>query len=220
MPLTLPIMASASHDTDHYPALSALNDLLFCERRCFLHRVEGVWVENAHTVLGSQEHRRVHAAHDGNELGMRKARGLWVVSHQLRVVGVCDLVEFRGDVPYPVEYKRGKRRRWDNNEVQLCAQAMAPEEMFGVAVPAGSLFFLKTQRRQKIAFNADLRARTQAAAQRLHELVKQSQAPPPTLHPKCKQCSLHSLCLPELIAASESYRRATIRLFQVSDDPS
>jgi CRISPR-associated exonuclease Cas4 len=209
-----------TRDTDSYPPLSALNDLLFCERRCFLHRVEEVWVENAHTVSGSQDHRRVHAARDAEESGIRTARGLCVVSHRLRVVGVCDLVEFHGDVPYPVEYKRGKRRRWDNNEVQLCAQAMALEEMLGVEIPAGALFFVKTKRRHEVAFDADLRTRTEAAAQRLRQVLRQSQAPSPVLHPKCKQCSLHSLCLPELISASEAYQRATGRLFQVSDDPS
>ena len=43
--------------TDDYPPLSALNDLLFCERRCALHRIEQVWVDNslrskAHAGIG------------------------------------------------------------------------------------------------------------------------------------------------------------------------
>ena len=29
---------------DYYLPISALNDLLFCERRCALHRIEQVWV--------------------------------------------------------------------------------------------------------------------------------------------------------------------------------
>ena len=84
-------------DPEAYPPLSALNDLLFCERRCFLHRVEGVWVENHHTTGGTLDHRRVHQTKDADHAHVRTARGLWVVSHRLRVVGVCDLVEFRPD---------------------------------------------------------------------------------------------------------------------------
>src|SRR5580700_5465984 len=178
MPSSLPLVASSTPDTANYPPSSALNDLLFCERRCFLHRVEQVWVENVHTTSGSLDHRRAHGGGNSEEPGGRVARGLWVVSHRLRVVGVCDVVEFHGDVPFPVEYKRGKRRRWDNNEVQLCAQAIALEEMLGRDVPAGALFFVKTKRRQEVAFDAGLHARTIAAAERLHEILGMTSAPP------------------------------------------
>ncbi|MBA4067501.1 MAG: CRISPR-associated protein Cas4 [Isosphaera sp.] len=207
-------------DPDGYPPLSALNDLLFCERRCFLHRVEGVWVENHHTAAGTLDHRRVHRPRDADAGGTRTARGLWIVSHRLRVVGVCDLVEFRPDpaggpdVPFPVEYKRGRRRRWDNNEVQLCAQAVALEEVLKVPVPAGALYFVKTRRRQEVAFDARLRDRTADAAARLHALLAARTAPPPVVHPKCRQCSLHAACLPDLVAAPAAYRRAAANLFR------
>src|SRR4051794_25580883 len=136
--MTVPLPTIPSADSDDYPPLSALNDLLFCPRRCFLHRVEGVWVENVHTTSGSLEHKRVHTPRDSDESPFRVARGLRIVSHRLRVVGVADLVEFHPDpaggrdVPFPVEYKRGRRRRWDNDEAQLCAQALCLEEMLGV----------------------------------------------------------------------------------------
>src|SRR5690348_5859190 len=113
---------SPGDDSDAYPPLSALNDLLFCPRRCFLHRVEGLWRENAHTASGSLQHRRVHSAHDAEELPFRIARGLRLISHRLRLVGIADVVEFHPDpaggpeLPYPVEYKRGRRRRWENDD--------------------------------------------------------------------------------------------------------
>ena len=213
----LPILPA---DPETYPPLSALNDLLFCERRCFLHRVEQIWVENHHTAAGSVDHRRVHQTRDADESSIRTARGLWVVSHRLRVVGVTDMVEFHPnpdggpEVPFPVEYKRGKRRKWDNNDVQLCAQAMALEEMLGTHIPAGALFFVKSRRRQDVPFDAKLRKRTQDAATRLHDLLAQQSAPAPRPHPKCKQCSLHRVCLPDLIADPSAYRRAAAGLFR------
>lgn len=218
-----PLAVVPPADPDAYPPLSALNDLLFCERRCYLHRVEGVWVENHHTAGGTADHRRVHRARDADAPTNRTARGLWVVSHRLRVVGVCDLVEFRPDpaggpdVPFPVEYKRGRRRRWDNNEVQLCAQAMGLEEMLGVPVPAGALYFVKTRRRQEVAFDDRLRRKTAAAAGRLLGLLTDRTAPAPVVHPKCKQCSLHPVCLPDLVAAPAAYRRAAAALFRPAD---
>ena len=206
-------------DGADYPPLSALNDLLFCARRCFLHRVEGVWVENVHTNAGTLDHRRVHTTRDADIAGARTARGLWVVSHQLRLVGVCDLVEFRPgspEVPFPIEYKRGKRRKWDNDEVQLCAQAMCLEEMLGAPVPAGAIFHVRSRHRREIAFTPDLRSRTEDAAARLHALLATTAAPPPVVHPKCKQCSVRTVCMPDLLAAPGAYRRAAAGLFRVT----
>jgi CRISPR-associated exonuclease Cas4 len=120
----------STHDEDFQP-IRALNDLLFCPRRCALHRIEQVWVENAHTLEGTHRHRRAHA--DGDEDdgdGVRCVRGLWLRSSRLRLVGKADVVELHarddGSIPYPVEYKRGRKRRWDNDDVQLCAQAFVP----------------------------------------------------------------------------------------------
>lgn len=200
---------------EEYPPLSALNDLLFCARRCFLHRVEGVWVENAHTLTGSQDHRRVHAAKDGDLATGRTARGLRLLSHSLKIQGVADLVEFPGGVPFPVEYKRGRRWKWDNDDVQLCAQAICLEEMLGVTIPAGAVFHVKSKRRRDVPFTTQLRDDTRRAAERLHALLKQSLAPPPVLHKKCKQCSLHALCMPELLTAPAAYRREADGLFSL-----
>jgi CRISPR-associated exonuclease Cas4 len=220
-----PLPVVPSPDTDDYPPLSALNDLLFCPRRCFLHRVEGIWVENVHTASGSLDHQRVHTARDADESPFRSARGLRLVSHRLRLVGVADLVEFHpdpaggADVPFPVEYKRGRRRRWDNDEAQLCAQALCLEEMLGVAVPAGAIFHVKSKRRRPVAFDAALRRLTEEAAVRLHELLASRIAPPPVVHPKCRQCSLNSLCLPDLVAAQARYQRAARDLFRPEPFP-
>jgi CRISPR-associated exonuclease Cas4 len=213
----LPIVPKA--DSDDYPPLSALNDLLFCPRRCYLHRVEGVWTDNVHTASGTLDHKRVHTPRDADESSFRVARGLRIVSHRLRVVGVADVVEFHPDpaggpeVPFPVEYKRGRRRRWDNDEAQLCAQALCLEEMLGVAVPGGAIFHVKSKRRREVTFDAALRRHTEDAAARLHHLLASGLTPPPLVHPKCRQCSVNALCLPDLVAAPARYQRAARELF-------
>lgn len=182
-----------------YPTLSSLNHLLFCERRCALLRIENVWVENVFTLEGRQRHRVVHAEGDAGRSvdGGRAVRNLDLVSHRLRIVGKGDVVEF-GDFPRPVEFKRGRRRRWDNDDVQLCAQALCLEEMFSVAVPAGDVFHLASRRRRTVLFDALLRARTEEAVRRLHDLVASDATPPPVLKPRCKGCSLADVCLPQV----------------------
>jgi CRISPR-associated exonuclease Cas4 len=205
---------------DALQPLSALNDLLFCPRRCALHRLEQIWVENQYTLEGSQAHRKVHAGSspDDSNSVIRVVRGLWLRSRRLRLIGKADVVEFRPE-PYPVEYKRGRRRRWDNDDVQLCAQALCLEEMLGVRVPRGAIFHVRSKRRREVEFDAALRGVTEDASARLHALLRASEVPAPVLHAKCKACSLHAVCMPELLTAREAYRRAATGLFTVSEDP-
>jgi len=204
-------------DDDLQP-IRALNDLLFCPRRCALHRIEQVWVENQFTLEGSLAHQRVHknAVHDDDGSSVRSVRGLWLRSNRLRLIGVADLVEFRPE-PFPVEYKRGRRRRWDNDDVQLCAQALCIEEMLGVAVPRGAVFHVRSKRRREITFDPQMRRRTEEAVEQLHRLTQSGTVPPPVLHPKCQACSLHAVCMPELLSAQDAYRRAADQLFIVAE---
>jgi CRISPR-associated exonuclease Cas4 len=100
-------------------------------------------------------------------------------------------------VPYPVDFKRGKKRRWDNDEVQLCAQAMCLEEMLNVDVPTGAIFHIKSQHRREVLFDESLRQQTITAAARLHEIVRTGITPPAEWKPRCKGCSLLETCMPK-----------------------
>jgi CRISPR-associated exonuclease Cas4 len=195
-------------DDDFLP-IRALNDLLFCERRCALHRIEQVWEDNVFTVEGTHAHKRPDQQLTETGAGVRAVHALLLKSDRLRLTGKADVIEFhrqpdKSEVPYPVEYKRGKRRRWDNNDVQLCAQALCLEEMLGVAVPAGAIFHIKSKRRREVMFMPELRGRTEAVARRLHELVAAGITPPPVLKARCRGCSLHDRCMPELLSRPEA----------------
>ena len=209
-------MSDQTAQDDDLQPISALNHLLFCPRRCALNHIEGVWLENHLTLEGTLAHKKVHAEGSQEEDGTagRTVRGLWLRSNRLRLVGVADLVEFRRE-PYPVEYKRGKRRKWDNDEVQLCAQALCLEEMLGVSVPRGAIFHVRSKRRREVDLDADLRRRTEDAVVRLHALIQAGEVPAPILHPKCKHCSLHAVCMPELLVAPARYQREAAELFVV-----
>jgi CRISPR-associated exonuclease Cas4 len=121
-------------------------------------------------------------------------------------------------LPYPIEYKRGRRRRWDNDDVQLCAQALCLEEMLGLppgGVPAGAIYHIKSKRRREVLFTDKLRRKTETAAARLHELITSGITPPAMLKPRCDGCSLREVCMPELAAQMDHVERYCQELFQI-----
>jgi len=206
---------------DDYPPISALNDLLYCERRCALHRIENVWVDNAHTTAGTLAHKRADRPVTWQSAaGVREVHGLWLKSDRLGLLGKGDVVEFHAlpggsEVPYPIEYKRGKRRKWDNDDVQLCAQALCLEEMLNVDVPRGAVFHVKTKRRREVEFTETLRQKTENTAWRLHELIAANVTPPPVLKPQCQGCSLRELCLPVVLGQTEQVATYVRSLLQI-----
>jgi CRISPR-associated exonuclease Cas4 len=215
-------LATQPDDDADFQPIAALNDLLFCERRCALHRIEQVWEDNVATLEGTLRHKRADAGKLEHTADGRVARAVLLRCQRLRLAGKADVVEFHrqddgSEVPFPVEYKRGRRRKWDNDDVQLCAQALCLEEMLGVTVPRGAIFHVKSKRRRDVAFTPELRAKTEQTARRLHALLAAGATPPPVLKPRCRGCSLRELCLPELLpdaARLQAYREG---LYQIAD---
>jgi CRISPR-associated exonuclease Cas4 len=187
---------------DDLVPLSALNTLLYCDRRAALRHLDALYVHNEHTRLGEVGHRRADKAGYERRPGARTERGLWVASRRLRLFGRADLVEFpkAAGAPYPVEYKRGRSRRWDNDDVQLCAVSLCLEEMLGVDVPEGAIYHARSRRRRAVAFDAVLRGATESAVARLHALLDTGAVPQAVLKPQCRGCSLRGHCLPEATA--------------------
>jgi CRISPR-associated exonuclease Cas4 len=189
-------------EADDYLPLSALEHLLYCERQCALIHVQGVWIENVHTAAGRLLHDRVDGGEATSRPGIRIARSVPIRCDALRLYGIADVVELRRtgsrEIAYPVEYKRGPRRTWLHDDVQLAAQAMGLEEMLGCEVLSGAIFYGRSQRRREIVIDAQLRARTRAAAERLHALVASRIVPPGVVDRRCDACSLRDACLPDL----------------------
>ena len=204
-----------SPDVELLP-LSGLQHVVFCPRQCALIHVEGVFVENKFTLEGHFLHERVDEASTRSEEGYRIARAMPLVSHQLGVYGVADVVEFHGEQPYPVEYKRGRRQPRQADQIQLCAQAMALEEMFGCAVPEGALFYNASKRRLTVNLDEPLREATRRAAAEYHALVREQRTPPPVNDDRCDDCSLRDYCLPTVTGKSSAVARYIHSLYPLS----
>ena len=194
--------------------ISALQHLLFCPRQCALIHNEQEWEENRLTAEGRVLHEKTHddtvkehRPGPGGGPGRRTTRGLPLRSFEHGLIGQADVVEFddpaEGPDPgpgavRPIEYKRGKPKEHQADRVQLCAQALCLEEMLGLEIPSGHLFYGKVRRREPVVFNTRLRALTANTAARLHELLGAGTTPAAVYEPrKCDRCSLIRVCMPK-----------------------
>lgn len=184
-------------DADDSLPLSALQHWLFCPRQCALIHVERIWAENRFTAEGRVLHEHVDAGRAESRAGLRILRAVQIASNRHGLHGVADVVEMRGGVPYPVEYKRGRPKAHRADEVQLCAQALCLEEMTGQAVSEGALFYGTARRRKVVPLDAALRSLTLTIAQEVRTAIVTGTLPIPVFETKrCSACSMIDLCRP------------------------
>lgn len=209
------------YSDDDLLMLSGIQHFAFCERQWALIHIEKQWAENQRTVEGKFLHERAH-----NPL-LREAdderivvRSLPLVSRELGLTGQADVVEFfpvstaqEGItlpkhpgywLPAPVEYKRGRPKPDDRDEVQLCAQALCLEEMLSVTIPDGSIYYGETRHRRQVEFSPLLRRRVAELAARMHAMVEEGTTPPAEAGHGCPNCSMVEICLPNLTKKAHS----------------
>lgn len=196
--------------------LSALQHYLYCPRQCALIHVERVWSENRFTAEGRLLHFRADAGAPGRRGDVADDRAVPLRSDRLGLFGVADVVEMRPgpdgrEVPYPVEYKRGAPKPEDWDRAQLCAQAMCLEEMLGLSVPEGAIFYGKPRRRERVVFGDDLRALVCEACAAMRAMVETGTVPAPLPEAerkrRCGGCSLRDACMPGTGRRVETYLR-------------
>jgi CRISPR-associated exonuclease Cas4 len=196
--------------------ISALQHAVYCLRQAALIHLERLWADNVLTAEGHVLHTAADLPGRRKVRGVRRVSALPIASRRLGIAGVADLVEFQPvggrEVPFPVELKRGRPKPHRADEVQLCAQGLCLEEMTGVPVPAGALFYAETRRRQEVAFDAELRSLTESTAAELRRIFATLETPPPTPHKsRCRACSLNELCRPASFARPVlSWRRRMV----------
>jgi CRISPR-associated protein Cas1 len=192
--------------------LRALNQVTYCPRLYYLEYVEAIMPINEHVEDGLFQHRRVddpdlqhRSRKDGDTI---HTRSIQLSSTSLGLTGKLDLLEERGGQVYPVEYKRGagppgddgQPPYWDNDAVQVCAQAMLLEEELSTGITKGILYYIGSKARVEVPLDDDLRQKTLHAIQLIHELDLRDSPPEPLLadlRHRCFGCSLAPVCQPE-----------------------
>ena len=198
--------------------LSLLNDFLYCQRRAALKAIEGWRGTNEHTVVGDSVHEQADVSGYETVKGVTLLRALPVWSDRLGLNGKCDIVERHPDGSLvPVEFKKGRRRKFDNDDAQLCAQALCLEEMFGLDIPKGAIFHAKSKRRREVEFTEDLRRLTEQTIEAMHRLVEEETVPQAVHKPQCSECSLFDYCLPEITSVPPTLARAYRAVFDTTD---
>jgi len=191
------------YSDDDTVLLSAIEHYAYCPRQFALIHIEQVYEENVFTVQGSGLHERADEPLTTWEEGKRVERALPLWSEEHGLQGKADTVEFLPDGRVrPVEYKRGSRGTKRHDDLQLCAQALCLEEMLGVPVPAGAVFYHASRHCREVAFTEELRADALRAVGEIRELLRAGRTPPPANDARCPNCSLVQACLPGAICAA------------------
>lgn len=191
---------------EDYIPISALQHYAFCPRQCGLIYIDKMWNESYLTAHGRLLHQRVHDESQSDiKDGVMVMRGLALVSHELKIFGEADIVEYRSDKlgafnkPYPVEYKRGRSKVSNCDRVQLCAQAMCLEEMNSCIIPFGAIYYGQPRRRERVEFTSEIREETKSLCYDVHQLYINMIIPKPVYSKQCKSCSIYDLCQPRAI---------------------
>lgn len=201
-------MGEVSRDwaDEDWVTISALEHFAYCPRQCALIHVDQVFEDNRWTLRGQRVHETVDRAGGIVRKNLRIERALPLWSDRLGVRGRADIVEFESDgAPYPVEYKSG-RRPHRSSEIQLCAQALCLEEMFGRPVKQGALFLDRAKARREITFTSALRSITERVVVDTRALLADRRIPDPCADNRCRECSLLDICLPYALVELSTYR--------------
>jgi CRISPR-associated exonuclease Cas4 len=188
--------------------LSRLQHYLFCSRQFALIELEDIWAENQFTAEGQVLHQRVNQADQQKRGAIRTVWALRLANVELGIEGIADVVEYHkqadgAEIPYPIEYKRGKPKAHHADEVQLCAQAFCLEEMHGVPVQEGALFYGEIRRRHPVVFDVELRSLTAQTIVACRTIVQTKVTPKAIFKSKkCSKCSLIDQCHPKSFGRS------------------
>ena len=209
----------AYYDDDQMLMLSGIQHYMFCPRQWALIHIEQQWGENRLTAEGQLLHQNVdNPAYRQKNGDVITLRSVHIASHSLGLYGITDAVEllpsdclsdaithprYKGFwKPYPIEYKRGHSKPDERDEVQLAAQVICLEEMFGIHITEGALFYHETRHREVVLIDEHLRKLTYELSEAMHKTFESGITPKADKKCGCKNCSLIDICVPELTKKS------------------
>lgn len=200
-------------DKEEYLLLSGIQHYQFCKRQWALIHIEQQWEENVLTTEGRLLHHRVDQPDVREKRGDRIViRAMPVKSDRLKLQGICDVVELIRDdngIPVsglpgkylirPVEYKRGRPKKGEEDLVQLVAQGMCLEEMFVCKIETGFFYYHEIRHRVEVRLTDQLKDKAIKLAGEMYHYYNRKHTPKVKTGPHCRNCSLQHICLPEIL---------------------
>lgn len=201
-----------AYSEDEFLLLSGIQHFNFCRRQWALIHIEQQWQENVLTLEGSYLHEK---ADNPNIREKRRdkliVRSMPIQSREFGITGVCDVVEFVQDssgvllagmegryTPFPVEYKHGRPKRDDSDRSQLIAELICLEEMLSTELTLGYLYYEEIKHRVSVNVTQDEKEKVKSTLREMHHYYERRYTPKTKVSPKCKNCSLYDLCIPEI----------------------
>ncbi|HEY9824279.1 MAG TPA: CRISPR-associated protein Cas4 [Stenomitos sp.] len=195
-------------EPDYIP-IAALNHYNYCPHRCWRMFCIGGFTDNQYTIEGTSLHERVHTVGEGHREEVWQVRAVWLKSERYGLIGKADLIESENGEWHPVEYKRSHRGEFDNDALQVCAQALCLEEMTGQTVQVGYLYYAQSHQRQVVPISEVLRQETIATLEAVRTILQTGMMPKAVYTPRCKGCSLFLDCMPQAVDKVRQYREAS-----------
>jgi CRISPR-associated exonuclease Cas4 len=200
------------YNEDDYLMLSGIQHFYFCKRQWALIHIEQQWADNKATMEGNYIHEK---ADDPFIIESRKdlfiSRAVPISSKELGLSGIVDVLEYTQNkagikvanrdglwLPNIVEYKRGKPKKDKRDIMQLTAQVICLEEMFGYVFKSSDLYYHETNRRTKVEITDELRKQAKNVAREMHRIYETGITPEAESYKNCKLCSLYDICMPRL----------------------
>ncbi|MDE6408663.1 MAG: CRISPR-associated protein Cas4 [Muribaculaceae bacterium] len=204
------------YDEEEMLQLAGIQHYMFCPRQWALIHIEQVWEENYLTTEGSLLHQNVDNPfmRETGHTDVLTLRGLRISSSQLGISGIADALEIHpyDDAPkgkadilknkryeaLPVEYKRGKPKINDCDRMQVAAQCVLLEEMLGIPIHRGAIFYWETRHREYVNVDQEMKGRVVKICAEMHEIFQSRRMPIAVKRRECRSCSLYDQCLPSL----------------------
>ena len=205
------------YSEDDMLMLSGIQHYRFCPRQWALIHLEQQWDDNRLTIEGQLLHKHVDDPFYRQKCGDHiTLRSVSIASKELGLYGISDAIELQPSeniadtiqhpkypgqwLPVPVEYKHGKPKKHEVDEVQLAAQAMCLEEMYGIHIAYGSFFYAEIRHRVEVEITPRLRDIVRECATEMHHIFQSRCIPKASYGKHCDRCSLKNICLPEVNA--------------------
>jgi CRISPR-associated exonuclease Cas4 len=196
----------SEHEESVVLPLHAFNQWAFCPYRFWLMYGCGEMIRNEHVYRGRRYHRRIdqHDVVGTDETPI--VRSLRVHHPTLGLTGVIDLLDRNDqDEPIPVETKAGHLRGepWENDILQVAAQALCVEHTLGANVPYGMIFYAGSRRRVRVDLSPERRDSVNQACFAMRMILCGERSVRPSYANRCEGCSLFDLCLPHAAGVLE-----------------
>lgn len=202
------------YNEDNFLMISGIQHFEFCKRQWALIHIEQQWEENVRTIQGQHIHEKADKPFIREKRGNKLiVRAMPVRSNELKISGICDVVEFIEDSEngvrlqgmegkykaYPIEYKRGRPKTHDSDVLQLVAQAMCIEEMLLCSVEIGYLYYNQIKHRVEVKITEDLKNKVRKIVRDMYDYYERRHTPKVKTGSFCNNCSLQNICLPVLM---------------------